>query len=1304
MKIFGIDETLEGLKRGAEKFGTRIAAAVVKKMRTRVNGFTPKGVECKTCGKKFDNPADGLDHRNKTGHDTRDLENGFAPKESEPYGLGMGGSDTEQMSQPVNNDIPPAKLRQQNKLEFLLKELPLASEAEEKRIIQAEIESLQKELSEFPPSGDPDARREKDSTTGGGRDSKLNSVCDLCEGRGGAGAPKNPWSSRGWEMVCPQCGGTGKFENEDSANLGFQSAQKTTTAQREKENAGICSSCQHPSDSHMAGTGKPFPGGVRCEEPGCKCTAPKHLANANACAGGDHKWSPEGTCKECGAKWDDPLVKNADAQSKCPACGYESPEGWDGKCDACGVENAEDVGGNLSHKPKNLIKENGELDALNHVLDGRCTKCNKAYQRMSTNPADYCPIGASALEKKNAKRGEEKFWPFKGNEGGALEEAYIGSEVHDGEGWWKVVEVKKDGLRVKFLRNASGSRCIKCDKSLPIDQMVKNEHGAGYLCTADAKEWNAENGLGATCSQCGKWTDDAFMGPDGKLTCKACVRKENASGQTYTFQDINDERVVVQATDEAGAWEKLSEDYGTPLFELKKMGIELISVRKNEKQNADGYVYTFKDSQGEETKVLSSSESNAWEQLANEFATPIADLKKMGIQLVARRENEKQNAPGDHAWDTGSPKRRREWLKLAGIFDTSLATREWAELKDEPGVLGKLMDASTKGGMDYVMSNAAVDPTCKCDHSNYSAAACDCAASGCKCPECAKLQSELDNGQDEYGSVCDGCRATADQEGLKHVKGQLLCRECAARNGVSADEWHSKKAVKNSSNPTEIARSLILGGATPRVLLELLREKVPGIPDDQLQASISAAYRRLSIDPGSIENSVTIDEVSMELTGKKYRELPDDGPAQDSVIHEYEKRGGKMPLENAGHLDATGWELMDLEGRRNWLIASGMDQELAYYRFVDLSEDVKEALSNLRDKEAIGARSNAGHLGPDAWSAASTEEKIQWLEAAGQDINEATRAWDNLSADLHVALQAEFDRPKSINNARPFRCTCGGTIEAVPGQEDRYECNDCGQLYEKDDWRADRLKAVNSKDNAGTIHFTFGDAGNREAACGGWVNPGTKNYPLSEVNCPKCLEDLSGEKQNATNTTKCPSCGGKLIRSGDSYGCTSCGEEFREGELLTNAGPECSQCDHDKSKHKNGSGHCRICACPEFVSSLKNADQASDLEEIARHAEGIEHEVEELAEARQSIDPKDRLNAGLTRGSKYGNRNNATFATGDRVKSDVDAQGMKRGELGTITDLAEQNTAFGGFTVYEVKLDSGKTVSVRNGHLVLSKA
>ena len=53
--------------------------------------------------------------------------------------------------------------------------------------------------------------------------------------------------------------------------------------------------------------------------------------------------------------------------------------------------------------------------------------------------------------------------------------------------------IPKSSLEPKVEKVAAGaSACIKCNKVFPLDQMIKNVHGAGYLCKEHAKNWNAD--------------------------------------------------------------------------------------------------------------------------------------------------------------------------------------------------------------------------------------------------------------------------------------------------------------------------------------------------------------------------------------------------------------------------------------------------------------------------------------------------------------------------------------------------------------------------------------------------------------------------------------------------------------------------------------------------------------------------------------------------------------------------------------------------------------------------------------------
>lgn len=183
MNFLNGDDVLAGIKRGAERFGTSSAVKVVKAMARRINGI--------------------------------------APTEPEPYGLGMGGGETEQsaptqaagdMDLARKNGIPPARARQENKLAFLRRELELIGDPGERPAVEAEIASIEAELAASPEL-DPQEHQTKESTGGG------------------------------------------KLENVDSSGLGYQSAQKTTTAERSKEPEMLskCLACGYEAEHEWKG-------------------------------------------------------------------------------------------------------------------------------------------------------------------------------------------------------------------------------------------------------------------------------------------------------------------------------------------------------------------------------------------------------------------------------------------------------------------------------------------------------------------------------------------------------------------------------------------------------------------------------------------------------------------------------------------------------------------------------------------------------------------------------------------------------------------------------------------------------------------------------------------------------------------------------------------------------------------------------------------------------------------------------------------------------------------------------------------
>lgn len=257
MKFFGIDKMIDGLKRGAERFGGKVAEKTVKKVERR---------------------------------------NGLVPTSPEPYGLGMSGANTEQESRKevlpptqaenVKIGIPPAKLRQENKLEFLKKELPLSQDKAEREAIEYEIKQIEKELASMP-KGDPDARTQKKSS----------------------------------------------FANEDSSNLGYQSAQKTTTAERsEYENVEMKSKCRACGfESPEAWTGKCS----NCMMSNVSDVGGKSITKDDIIeehkgldSFGSEKQNTEETCTECGVDLSSHDHRKDCALSTRSNAGHLTPEAW----------------------------------------------------------------------------------------------------------------------------------------------------------------------------------------------------------------------------------------------------------------------------------------------------------------------------------------------------------------------------------------------------------------------------------------------------------------------------------------------------------------------------------------------------------------------------------------------------------------------------------------------------------------------------------------------------------------------------------------------------------------------------------------------------------------------------------------------------------------------------------------------------------------------------------------------------------------------------------------------------------------
>jgi len=121
-----------------------------------------------------------------------------------------------------------------------------------------------------------------------------------------------------------------------------------------------------------------------------------------------------------------------------------------------------------------------------------------------------------------------------------------------------------------------------------------------------------------------------------------------------------------------------------------------------------------------------------------------------------------------------------------------------------------------------------------------------------------------------------------------------------------------------------------------------------------------------------------------------------------SIVYQCGKCAEKIPLDNAAGEPGTPTK----GGKLRCYLCSDPVNEYA---------DAKRGLC--ADCAKVKGLSNAVDLSP-SWLAASLDERATWLEQAGQDINLAGQEnWNDLSADVKVALQNEKERMVTRNNS-----------------------------------------------------------------------------------------------------------------------------------------------------------------------------------------------------------------------------------------------------------------------------------------------
>lgn len=482
MDIFGIDATVAGLKRGAEKFGGKVAIAAVKKMASRVNSAIMTRSQLKKAA------------------------NGFAPKEAEPYG--------------------------------------------------AEQEAV---------------------------------------------------------------------ENTDSASLGYQSAQKTTTANPGKEALSKCQACGYESPNEWSG---------KCE--GCG------VENAEDVGGS-------------AVITKDDVVKENGAGGPCESC--------DAKVFTSKV-NIEQLDGSLMEmdlctKCCDQAKRDGVFDSIAGSKKNSTPICTCDAGNEEKNPSEHdgrCPVYTSTFEKKNLKNAGQPRADYKGYK------MFAGtSSTNDIAPYWaeKNGEVVFEGMDIASVKEQ-------------IDKKKNSKENAGHL--------SSENWLSASLEEKAGWllaaSQDAELARlvwadlsiDVQVALQDAWDMPSSVNNTFGEQGLaaakaDQQHDMGELVDpllnsmDARDWDATSpadrefdlKQAGHPTS-LAKMGWDELSkeVRdaiaaqydySNASGKPDQKKFTFKDQQGERHSVSAVDEAAAWQKLSSDFATSVEDVKGMGIKLESTKEN-----------------------------------------------------------------------------------------------------------------------------------------------------------------------------------------------------------------------------------------------------------------------------------------------------------------------------------------------------------------------------------------------------------------------------------------------------------------------------------------------------------------------------------------------------------------------------------------------------------------------------------------------------------------------------------------
>lgn len=828
---------------------------------------------------------------------------------------------------------------------------------------------------------------------------------------------------------------------------------------------------------------------------------------------------------------------SAAMNSKCQACGHEDEAEWGGKCAGCGVENDAPVGYEQGQESTTAQRpEEKDYDFEDKTGAGMNVRANSAEEAWGVLAN---ALGVPVEEAKKAATLKSSFNNAR----------FPGSGTHKGCG---------GEFDVKSRNGSNSFDCLKCgekdvwpsERSDP--QFDRQDRQAAIrkwdsMSVAERKQWAQKARLGGTeldhqWSWYHQGVHDALLD-----TFENSFQKRGPSAATLKNADYHANTCQCgHQKDEhklgsSGAGECTS-CVGCAAY--RHQGQRGNADDKKVCPNCDQWAYPSK----------SKGYYDCSSECAKRGFAPKAPMPK---ENAAGRECPSCGSANTKPWGSGDPSMKdslvcQDCKRTFYDTDSGLAPeRENADVQARGGE-----EAGKSGGTVTVVN--APDKCAVCEHSK----ALHEGEYGCEGP---------------WRDNPTGCGCTKFEGGArKNSKGQT----------------HAEFA-KSKANPGCSAQSINFGGGCFTCGWEPKEYGGLTNADQSAMDEIDRLQKQILEEMGKDKAGDKEAFGRVKTLQAKVKELMDKA---------YKIKG----LSNAGHLGPESWDAADLNERAAWLESAGLDIELARFPWAELSMDAHKQMGRVLDKPSSINNSTQADL--DAFCMKLKGKKWADLPDDGPEQDHVAHEFEKAGGKLpvtnggsegdleEIARHAEGieHEVQELANAGTPCATCDHdkTLHQFEGNK-LGKCRECPcKQYSK---------GVNDeKENAGTVHYTFGSGTEREAACGAAVSFGDKHAALKDVNCPKCLEDLSGKKQNS-GPKKCQACDGT-------------GVTLEEGEELQryideHDGDTCDEC-NGTGKIKNAmenSMHSGVHRGASRYGSVQNdkLDKAIE-QEYYRQASGVQ--------------------------------------------------------------------------------------------------